>query len=113
MKKEELLEFCETLGPVYENTPFAKMEKDKTPTVAIRHLKNKKIFCYWMERPSGEFGLAVKLDPERAEQLREEYEAVTPAWHMNKTHWSDIKLGADLSNEQIFKLVEESYDLTK
>ncbi|GAB2024204.1 MmcQ/YjbR family DNA-binding protein [Lactovum odontotermitis] len=112
--KKELLEFCETLGPIYENTPFAKMEKDKKePTVAIRHLRNKKIFCYWSLKGDGEYKIALKLDPERGEMLREEFEAVTPAYHMNKTHWSDIKLDSDLTNDQIFQLIEESYELTK
>jgi predicted DNA-binding protein (MmcQ/YjbR family) len=114
MTKEEFTEFCQSLGPTYENTPFAKMEKDKKePTVAIRHLRNKKIFCYWSRKDNGEVKLAVKLDPERAEMLREEFEAVMPAWHMNKTHWSDLALGADLPDAQIYKLIEESYELTR
>ncbi|WP_331035939.1 MmcQ/YjbR family DNA-binding protein [Lactovum miscens] len=109
----ELYEICENLGPIYQNCPFSKMEKDKTPTVAIRHLKNKKIFCYWIQHQDGDLVIAVKLNPERAEMLREEFGAVSPALHMNKTHWSDIKLDSDLSDEQILTLVEESYQLTK
>ena len=33
---------------------------------------------------------ACKLPPERNETLRLQYEAVTPAFHWNKKHWSDV-----------------------
>lgn len=112
MTKEEIIRFCEMLGPIYYDTPFAKMEKDKTPTLAFRHLKNKKIFVYCSEREA-DLVLAVKLDPERGENLRTEFDAVTPAWHMNKTHWSDLKIGKDLPNEAVKQLIEESYQLTR
>ena len=34
--------------------------------------------------------MALKLPPERNEELRAQYAAVTPAWHWNKKHWSDV-----------------------
>lgn len=34
--------------------------------------------------------IAVKLSPELGESLREEYEGVKPAYHMNKKHWNDL-----------------------
>ena len=36
--------------------------------------------------------VAVKLEPEAGERLREQYEGVRPAYHMNKKHWSDLIL---------------------
>lgn len=36
--------------------------------------------------------VAVKLPPEEGESLREQYEGVTAAYHMNKTHWNDFYL---------------------
>lgn len=36
--------------------------------------------------------VAVKLPPATNEILREQYEGVRPAYHMNKTHWSDLYL---------------------
>ena len=38
----------------------------------------------------GEPRLALKLSPERNEELRAHFEAVKPAWHWNKKHWSDV-----------------------
>ena len=53
---------------------------------------------------------ACKLLPDRNEELRDRYDAVTPAFHWNKKHWSDIyyeQLDADL----VTALITESYRL--
>jgi len=36
-----------------------------------------------------------------------------PAYHMNKTHWLTILLDQGVESEEIFKLLDWSYDLTK
>jgi raw score 4.76 len=36
-----------------------------------------------------------------------------PAYHMNKTHWLTIVLDHGIEIEEIFKLLDWSYDLTK
>ena len=36
-----------------------------------------------------------------------------PAYHMNKTHWLTIVLDHGVETEEIFKLLDWSYDLTK
>ena len=36
-----------------------------------------------------------------------------PAYHMNKTHWLTIVLEHGVETEEIFKLLDWSYDLTK
>lgn len=45
-----------------------------------------------MQLDAPEPRVAVKLQPDVAAELREKYEGVTPAYHMNKTHWSDLYL---------------------
>lgn len=48
-----------------------------------------KIFLHiWLEAPIPT--IAVKLLPERGEELREEYNAFSPAYYLNKKHWNDI-----------------------
>lgn len=61
--------------------------------------------------PAEEQRIALKCDPEEAIRLRDQYEGVTPAWHMNKQHWNDIYLSRDLSSEKIQTLIRASYDL--
>lgn len=53
---------------------------------------------------------ACKLSPERNEELREQYEAVTPAFHWNKKHWSDV-FYEQLEPELVMTLIKESYEL--
>ena len=53
----------------------------------------------------------LKCDPERAIELRGEYEAVKPGFHMNKQHWNTISYNLDLNDKEILKLVDHSYDL--
>lgn len=60
----------------------------------------------------GEPRVAVKLVPEHNTLLREEYEGITPAYHMNKTHWSDLYIDK-LSDVLVRELIEESYNLVR
>jgi predicted DNA-binding protein (MmcQ/YjbR family) len=53
----------------------------------------------------------VKCNPEKAEELREEYSSVIPAFHMNKKHWNTIILNGQLSAKQIRGMIDDSYAL--
>ena len=45
-----------------------------------------------MQLDAPEPRVAVKLPPEVGVALRERYDGIRPAYHMNKTHWSDLYL---------------------
>ncbi len=53
----------------------------------------------------------VKCDPEKAVELRERYEEVTPGYHMSKTHWNTVRTDGSLSDRLLFEWVDESYRL--
>lgn len=53
----------------------------------------------------------VKCDPERAIELREEYDCVLPGYHMNKKHWNTIVVDGTLTNKQLKEMVLDSYNL--
>ena len=54
----------------------------------------------------------LKCDPERAIQLREEYDgAILPGYHMNKQHWNTLVLDSRLRPELVFELIDHSYKL--
>jgi predicted DNA-binding protein (MmcQ/YjbR family) len=55
--------------------------------------------------------VSVKCEPELAVQFRASYEAVQPGWHLNKRHWNTITLGADVPDELLRDMIEDSYDL--
>ena len=52
--------------------------------------------------------LALKLTPERNEELRGQFSAVVPAWHWNKKHWSDVYY-EHLETAQVEEWIKESY----
>jgi predicted DNA-binding protein (MmcQ/YjbR family) len=58
----------------------------------------------------GEPRLALKLSPERNEELRAQFSAVTPAYHWNKKHWSDVYY-EHLDDIQVEEWIKESYQL--
>jgi predicted DNA-binding protein (MmcQ/YjbR family) len=51
----------------------------------------------------------VKLDPEHAVELREQYESIQPGYHMNKKHWSSVIIDGSVSEKLLRQLVDESY----
>ena len=55
----------------------------------------------------------LKCDPERAVQLREEHTAVTPGYHMNKTHWNTITLDGSVRTADVQEWIDHSYALVR
>lgn len=53
----------------------------------------------------------LKCDPERAIELREQYESVLPGYHMNKQQWNTLVLGGELPDALVYELIDHSYDL--
>jgi predicted DNA-binding protein (MmcQ/YjbR family) len=53
----------------------------------------------------------VKCDPDRAQELREEYASVIPAFHMNKKHWNTIVLDSQIPSKLIREWIDHSYNL--
>jgi len=54
--------------------------------------------------------IAVKLPPETGTELRELYNGIQPAYHMNKRHWNDLYLNRDLPDRLICDLIRTAYD---
>jgi predicted DNA-binding protein (MmcQ/YjbR family) len=51
----------------------------------------------------------VKCDPEKAEELRESYSSVIPAFHMNKKHWNTIIMNGQVNSKLIREMIDDSY----
>lgn len=57
------------------------------------------------------FSINLKCDPERALQLREEYDCVLPGYHMNKKHWNTVLVDGSVKDSLLREWVDHSYDL--
>lgn len=55
--------------------------------------------------------LNVKCEPDMVAVLAHQ-EGFAPAYHMNKRHWLTVRLDGSVSREQIFHLLDISYELT-
>ena len=53
----------------------------------------------------------LKCDPERALELRENYSAILPGYHMNKKHWNTIEMDGSISDQILEELIMHSYEL--
>ncbi|MCB0400628.1 MAG: MmcQ/YjbR family DNA-binding protein [Flavobacteriales bacterium] len=53
----------------------------------------------------------LKCDPDRAVELREQYQAVKPGYHMSKTHWNSVYVNQDASDQLVYQWIDDSYEL--
>ena len=52
----------------------------------------------------------LKCDPEKAIELREQFENVQPGWHMSKKFWNTIILKGNIRWSDLKELIDHSYD---
>ena len=94
--------YCSNKAGTEEDFPFDE------ETVVIRVMS--KIFL--LGNISSDNFINVKCNPERAEELRQEYpDAILPGYHMNKKHWNSVYFNHGLTDSQIISHIDHSYDL--
>ncbi len=101
MNIEELREYCLSLKGVTESFPFDQN------TLVFKVAD--KIFC--ITDLVDDLAVALKNDPLKNIELREEYTAVKPGYHLNKQHWNTVQIDGSLPDNLIKNLIDESYDL--
>lgn len=105
--REEAIAVCKQFDNVYEDYPF----RDPNWTV-IRHKQNKKVFA-WIFEKDDYIWVNVKCDPEWRDLWRNAYDSVIPGWHLNKEHWNSIILDGSIPGQDIRRMLQESFDLTR
>ena len=108
MNIEQVREYTLSLNGVTEDQPFGD------DNITFR-LEGKIFMCLWLgsdkqDMKDSEPRLALKLAPERNEELRAQFTAVTPAWHWNKKHWDDVYY-EQLEDSLVMDWIKESYRL--
>lgn len=59
----------------------------------------------------GSFTITLKCDPEYSIELQERHSAITPAFHMNKTHWINVHEAMYFDEKLLMQLIDGSYKL--
>lgn len=103
MNIEELRDFCISIKGASECFPF-----DET-TLVFKVMD--KMFAYIALDPkNGEFSVNLKCDPEKAINLREQYNGIIPGYHSNKKYWNTIYLESDVPDNLIKDLILHSVE---
>ncbi len=104
MNIETLREYCLSKPDVEEATPFG-------PDVLVFKVNSKAFLLLPLN--TDELRFNVKCDPDLAIELREEYAAVIPGYHMNKKHWNTILVNGTIPVKKLKEWIDHSYDLVK
>jgi len=104
--RRQVIDICLSMPFVYEDYPF-----DDNNWTAMRHRGSRKIFALIFERAE-KIWVNVKVQPEWGDFWRNTYDAIVPAYHMNKTHWISVILDGSVPQEVILRLLQDSFVLT-
>ncbi|TDE15534.1 MmcQ/YjbR family DNA-binding protein [Dyadobacter psychrotolerans] len=102
MNLDTLRDYCLELPGVTEELPFG-------PDTLVFKVMGKMFLLTSLDDSPLSFN--VKCDPEKAEELRTEYEDVLPGYHMSKKHWNTVKVTGSIPGELLFGWVKDSYEL--
>lgn len=103
--REEALEYGLTFPDTYKEAPF------HDPNWEVVRVKGIKKVFLWVYEKDGYIQLNVKTDPVWRDLWRSTYASVVPGYHLNKEHWNTIILDGSIPDQEIRRMIEESYDL--
>ena len=126
--RQQAITYGLTFPHTYVESPF------KDPNWELVRVKGSKKAFLWVYEKDGYINLNIKVDPEWREFWREAYDAVIPGYHqnkkywntiiwrstyesvtagyhLNKEHWNTIILDGTIPEEEIKRMIAESYDL--
>ena len=102
MNIESLREYCLSKPRAEETLPFG-------PDTLVYKVDGKIFLLTGLDSEQLRFN--VKCNPDKALELREEFPAVQPGFHMNKKHWNTIIVDGSVSSKQLKEWIDWSYEL--
>mgnify|MGYP000871353424 FL=1 len=103
--REEALAYGLSFPDTYQQAPF------HDPNWQLVRVKGSKKAFLWTYERDGYINLNVKVDPEWRDFWRSAFDAVIPGWHQNKEHWNTIILDGSIPDQDVKRMIAESYDL--
>jgi len=102
MNIETIREYCLKKRGVTEELPFNE-------TTLVFKVMNKMFLLASLD--SVPLSINIKCNPEKAVDMREQYDSVEPAYHMNKTHWNSVIIDRTIPDKEILTWIDDSYNL--
>ncbi|MFM2316400.1 MAG: hypothetical protein RLZZ155_732 [Bacteroidota bacterium] len=105
MNIEDFFETCQAISEeVTSDLPFNE-------SALVFRIENK-IFAM-VDLDHFEGGINMKCDPERAIELREQYNGIQPGYYTSKKHWNLVIPNSDVPDKLLKELVQHSFSLVK
>ena len=105
MNLETYYEYCLSKQGVSEHFPF---DEDTLVFKVGGKMFALSSLSQWEKN---EASVNLKCDPERAQELRAEYDEIRPGFHMSKVHWNTVSLKGNLPTSFVKELIDHSYEL--
>jgi predicted DNA-binding protein (MmcQ/YjbR family) len=102
MDIEQLRSYCLAKPGVEETLPFG-------PDVLVFKVMGKLFLLCPLDTEGLRFN--VKCNPDMAVELREQYNAVLPGYHMNKKHWNTVLVDGSIPVKILKEWIDYSYTL--
>ena len=105
MNLERYYDYCLLKKGVTEHFPFdddTLVFKVGGKLFALSSLKKWEI-----QEPS----VNLKCEPDRAAELRAQFDDIRPGFHMSKVHWNTININKGVADVIVKELIDHSYDL--
>ena len=94
MNIEEVIQLCLSYPETEETTPFG-------PDTLVYKVCGKLFALTAPDQYPSRVNL--KCDPDEALELRDQYEAIIPGYHMNKKHWNSVYMNG-VTKKQLMQL---------
>lgn len=105
MTIQDYYDYCLSLKGVTEHFPFD--EDTLVFKVGGKMFALSSLTGWESNSPS----INLKCDPERALELRAEYDGINAGYHMSKVHWNTIAVNSDVHAKLLRDLITHSYTL--
>jgi predicted DNA-binding protein (MmcQ/YjbR family) len=102
VKAAELKATCLALAGAAEEFPFGE-------DVSVFKVGGKIFAIARLE--DDPLAVSLKCEPELADQLRRDHEAIRPGYHLNKRHWNTVTVDGSVPDRMVREMIEDSYDL--
>ena len=103
--RQEAISYGLTFENTYLDTPFTD------PNWQLIRIKGSRKAFLWIYEKDGVINLNVKVDPQWRDFWRQTYKSVVAGYHQNKEHWNTIILDGNVPDEDVKRMIAESYDI--
>ena len=101
-RRDRVIAACGTKRGSVEDYPFGD-------EVAVFKVAGRIFALVSLGSPPG--NVSLKCDPDLAINLRAQYAAITPGYHLSKRHWNTVTLDGSVPDDELLELIDHSYDL--